>query len=139
MPRKAILCVDDEKIILQSLKAQIKKHFSDRYIYEFAESGDEAWEVIEDLHAEGVKLLIIVSDWLMPNMRGDELLIQVHQKYPDIVKVMLTGQADRKAIERTKELANLHRCLHKPWSEDTLIEVLLSGLEGKKNGNGDGA
>jgi len=128
MIKKAILCVDDEKMILHSLKAQMKKHFGDRYQYEFAQSGDEAWEVIEELHREGVKILIIVSDWLMPNMKGDELLIQVHHKYPDIIKVMLTGQADRDAIERTEQLANLYRCLHKPWAEDELIETLLSGL-----------
>ena len=130
MIKKAILCVDDEKIVLQSLKAQLKKHFGNRYTYEFAESGGEAWEVIEELHEEGVTILMLVSDWLMPNMKGDELLIQVHQKYPDIIKVMLTGQADRDAVERTREQANLHRCLHKPWSEEELIDVLLSGLEG---------
>jgi response regulator RpfG family c-di-GMP phosphodiesterase len=66
-------------------------------------------------------------------MKGDELLIQVHQKYPDIIKVMLTGQADREAIERTRQQANLHRCLHKPWSEEELIDVLLSGLEGNED------
>ena len=132
MVKKAILCVDDEKMILHSLKAQMKKHFGDRYQYEFAQSGDEAWEVIEDLHRDGITILIIVSDWLMPNMKGDELLIQVHHKYPDIVKVMLTGQADREAIERTEQLANLYRCLHKPWTENDLIETLLHGLGDKE-------
>ncbi|GAK51533.1 two-component response regulator [Candidatus Moduliflexus flocculans] len=132
MTKKAILCVDDEKIILHSLKAQMKKHFGDRYQYEFAQSGDEAWEVIEELHRDGIKILIIVSDWLMPNMKGDELLIQVHHKYPDIIKVMLTGQADREAVERTEQLANLYRCLHKPWTETELIETLLSGLGDKE-------
>ena len=129
MGKKAILCVDDEKIILHSLKAQMKKHFGDRFQYEFAQSGDEAWEVIEELHEDGVRILIIVSDWLMPNMKGDDLLIQVHQRYPDIVKVMLTGQADQNAIERTEQLANLHCCLHKPWTEQELIETLTSGLD----------
>ena len=129
MSKKAILCVDDEKIILQSLKAQIKKHFGDRYIYEFAESSDEAWEVIEELYEDGVEILIIVSDWLMPNTKGDEFLIKVHQKFPTIVKVMLTGHATEDAIERTREQANLYRCLHKPWDENDLIETLLSGLE----------
>lgn len=129
--KKAILCVDDEKIILQSLKAQIKKHFGDRYLYEFAESRDEAWEVIEELHEAGVGILIIVSDWLMPNVRGDEFLIEVHQRFPQIITVMLTGQAHEDAIERTRKEANLHHCLHKPWTEQELIDTLLSGLEGR--------
>lgn len=128
MPKKAILCVDDEKIILQSLKAQIKKHFADRFIYEFAESGSEAWEVIDELQDDGIEILLIVSDWLMPNMKGDELLIQVHKKYPHIVKIMLTGQADQDAIARTRRQANLHSCLYKPWQEQELVDTLMSGL-----------
>ena len=130
MRKKAILCVDDERIILLSLRDQIKNHFGERYNYEFAESADEALEVIEELHEDGVKILIIVSDWLMPNMKGDEFLIQVHQRFPNIVKVLLTGQADDEAIERTRKYANLHRYLPKPWDEATLLEVLESGLEG---------
>ncbi len=128
MLKKAILCVDDEKIILQSLKAQIKKHLGDQYQYEFAESAEEAWEVIQELYQDGIPVLVIVSDWLMPDMKGDELLIQVHEKFPEIVKVMLTGHADDEAIERARQEANLQHCLHKPWKEEDLIEILATGL-----------
>jgi CheY-like chemotaxis protein len=131
MPKKAILCVDDERIVLLSLRDQITYHFGDRYAYELAESADEALEVIEELNEDGVQILIIVSDWLMPNMKGDELLIQVHKQFPKIVTVLLTGQADENAIERTRKHANLHRYLAKPWDKASLIEALESGLEGK--------
>ncbi|MGB5960624.1 MAG: response regulator [Coleofasciculaceae cyanobacterium] len=129
MSEKAILCVDDERMILLSLRDQLTYHFGKQYSYEFAESADEALEIIEELNKDGINLLIIVSDWLMPNMKGDEFLIKVHQKFPNIVKVLLTGQADEEAIERTQKQANLHRYLPKPWDEATLIEVLSSGLE----------
>jgi len=129
MLKKAMLFVDDEKMILQSLKTQIKKHFGSRYIYEFAESGDEALEVIEELCEEDIELLLVVSDWLMPNMRGDEFLIHVHQRFPKVVKVMLTGQANDEAVHRAYEYANLHSCLRKPWEEKELISTLTSGLE----------
>lgn len=129
MPQKAIVCVDDEKIVLDSLKAQIKKRFGSQYLYEFAESADEALEVIEELNEDGVEIFMIVSDWLMPNMKGDELLIQIHEKFPRIVKVMLTGQADDEAIERARSGANLYRCLHKPWSEAILIETIETGMK----------
>jgi CheY-like chemotaxis protein len=128
--RKAILCVDDEEIVLTSLKAQIREHFGDQYLYEVAESADEAWEVIEELDAKGVRLLIIVSDWLMPGVRGDEFLIQVHRKFPSVVKVMLTGHATEEAIHRVIHEANLARCLHKPWTEEELIRTITEGLEG---------
>lgn len=129
MGKKAILCVDDEKMILTGLRDQLRNRFGNRYVYEFAESGDEALEVIEELSREGLEILIIVSDWLMPDMKGDELLVRVHRKFPGIVKVLLTGHANEEAIERAKNEANLHRCLYKPWSEEELIETLVSGLE----------
>lgn len=129
MSSKAILCVDDEVIVLDSLKEQLKRRFGNQYLYETAECVDEAWEIIEELQAEGIEILTIISDWLMPGVRGDDFLIQVHQKFPDILTVMLTGQADEKAICRAKEKANLHCCLHKPWSEEELVRIISSALQ----------
>ena len=128
MARKAILCVDDESMILESLKEQIEKRLGDDYVYETAENAEEGMEVIQELVDEGTDVLIIVSDWLMPGKRGDEFLIEVHKRFPGIVKVMLTGQADEAAIKNAKENANLHACLFKPWSEDDLVNTITSGL-----------
>jgi CheY-like chemotaxis protein len=129
MSNQAILCVDDERIVLLSLRDQISKHFGDHYRYEFAESVDEAWEVVEELSLDQIKILIIVSDWLMPGMRGDEFLAQVHQRFPKIVTVLLSGQADEAAIENARRLANLYAYIPKPWDEATLIGIIQSGLE----------
>jgi CheY-like chemotaxis protein len=124
----AILCVDDEVVILDSLKEQLKRRFGDRYIYEMAESANEAWEVIEELQEDGMKIIMIVSDWLMPGIKGDEFLIQVHQRFPNLITVMLTGQADEAAIERARQQANLYACLNKPWTEEELSEIIISAL-----------
>ena len=129
MSDKVILCVDDESIILNSLEMQLKDQFGDTYIYEFAESAEEALEIMEEFAEEGLELLVIVSDWLMPGLKGDEFLIKVHKKFPKIVKVLLTGQADEDAIKRVKNEANLHRCIHKPWDADELIDTIKTGLE----------
>lgn len=94
MKKKAIVCVDDESIILDSLGEQIKNIFGDEYLYESAENAEEGLEVIDELMEEAVDVLVIVSDWLMPGKKGDDFLIEVHKKFPNIVKVMLTGQAD---------------------------------------------
>lgn len=128
MPKQAILCVDDERSILNSLRSQLKAALGDAYIYEVAETPEEALEVIEELADEGITITLIVSDWLMPGMKGDEFLIRVHQQFPEIIKVMLTGQADEVAIERAKAEANLHSCLFKPWSEDELVHTIKSSL-----------
>ncbi|MEM9510687.1 MAG: response regulator [Cyanobacteria bacterium P01_E01_bin.35] len=129
MSESAILCVDDEVVILDSLKEQLKRKFGDRFIYEVAESAAEAWEVIEELQDEEVKIIAIVSDWLMPGVKGDEFLIQIHQRFPNLVTVMLTGQADETAIERARKDANLHACLYKPWTEEELTTIITTAID----------
>ncbi|MGR3276511.1 response regulator [Acaryochloris sp. 'Moss Beach'] len=128
MTKLAILCVDDEVIILNSLLRQLQTAFDDNYIYETAENASEALELIEELQEENTDLLVIVSDWLMPGAKGDEFLIQVHQKFPGVVKILLTGQADEAAVERAQSQANLFNCLRKPWSESDLIQCIQSAL-----------
>jgi CheY-like chemotaxis protein len=127
MTKPVILCVDDEKLVLESLKRQLKTAFCDAYRYEVAQDAAEALELIKELTEEEI-IIIIVSDWLMPGMRGDEFLIRVHQQFPNIIKIMLTGQADEAAIERAIRQANLYRCLDKPWSKEELVETIQSAL-----------
>ncbi|MGK7931570.1 MAG: response regulator [Microcystaceae cyanobacterium] len=125
----AILCVDDEPIILISLRDQINQHFGDQYRCEIAESADEAWEIIEELKVEKIKILIIISDWLMPGICGDDLLIKVHHYFPQITKIILTGHADETAINKVRQKANLFACISKPWTESTLIHTIEAALE----------
>ncbi|MEZ2225752.1 MULTISPECIES: response regulator [unclassified Microcoleus] len=127
MSKPVIVCVDDEADILNTLKMQLKNEFKDNYFYELAESGDEALEVIEACQGEDL-VIVVVSDWLMPGIKGDELLIKIHEKHPKIVKVMLTGQADPAAVQRAVEHADLYCCLYKPWKGEDLIKTIKSGL-----------
>lgn len=128
MSKPIILCVDDEKVVLKSLKTQLKSAFGNAYLYEIAESPADALELIDEFTEDDISIILIVSDWLMPGMKGDEFLIRVHQKFPKIVKIMLTGQADEEAVKKAFEDANLHRCLQKPWSESELIETIKTAL-----------
>ena len=128
MTNRVILCVDDEKIVLNSLKTQLREKYDNLFNYEIAENADEAFEIIEDLVVEGFDIIVIVSDWLMPGIKGDEFLIKIHQKFPSIVTILLTGHADEKAIQKAKDFANLHKCLRKPWSEAELFSAIETGL-----------
>lgn len=132
MYERAIICVDDEEIILESLERQLKKNFRDEYIYEFARDSEEAWEIISELKNENINISMIISDWLMPGVRGDEFLISTHQKFPDIVKVMLTGFVDNDSVARVKEKADLFRCLSKPWNEDDFVQTVKEGMLANK-------
>ncbi|MCX8113169.1 MAG: response regulator [Bacteroidia bacterium] len=127
--KRAILCVDDEKIVLDSLQEQLRATFGDKFEYEIAESVDEAWEVIEDLVDQGYEMVLVISDWLMPRVKGDTFLIELHQKYPETVTIMLTGQADPEAVENAFQNANLYAYIRKPWREEDLINYVNNALK----------
>jgi CheY-like chemotaxis protein len=129
MSKNVILCVDDETIVLDSLKEQLRRQFGSKFSYEVATSAAEALEILDELEEDGVAVLVVVSDWMMPGIKGDELLVKVHQDYPNIVKIMITGQADPQAIENAYQNANLLKCLSKPWSEKDLVNILSNVLE----------
>ncbi|MFN8256290.1 MAG: response regulator [Bacteroidales bacterium] len=131
MPKKVIICIDDEKVILTSLKSQLKKCFGNEFIYETAENAQEGFELIAEHMALDNQIIIIISDWLMPEMKGDEFFIELNKSHPDIIKVLLTGQADNKAIERAYHEAGIHGCIPKPWSEDDLIKIVNYASESK--------
>ena len=91
---RAIVCVDDEAILLIALKQELKKTFGDDYQYEVALNANEGMLLIDDLVESGVNILLILSDWLMPGIKGDEFLVQVHRKYPNIRSIMISGHID---------------------------------------------
>lgn len=129
MKKAAILCVDDEKIVLDSLKSQLMEGLGSQFLLEFVEDAYEGLEVIDELVVDGIDVVVIISDWMMPGMNGDEFFIAIHQKHPNIVKIMLTGQASLSAIKNATDNANLYKCLEKPWNKDVLINTILSGLK----------
>ncbi len=133
--KPVILCVDDESIILDSLNFLFRNSFEDKYSTEFAESGSEALELIDELLEENREIAIIVSDYLMPGMKGDEFLINAHKILPNTKKILLTGQADFKAVTNTINSANLYRFISKPWQNEditlTISEAIKSYFQDK--------
>jgi CheY-like chemotaxis protein len=119
-----ILLVDDERVVLDSLRNQLRNLFGRRFRYESAENVADAWEVLDDLGNDGVDVVLIVSDWLMPDTKGDVFLTEVRARFPQTARVMLTGQADPDAIERAYKEAEVVRVLAKPWSEADLKETV---------------
>lgn len=128
MKNKAILCVDDEQDQLERLYNLLTKHFGDTYEIEKAENADDAFEIIEELIEDELKLIVILSDWLMPGMKGDDFLVKVHIDHPEVVKIMLAGQVDEEAMKNARENADLfaHHC--KPWDEKELINTIQKSL-----------
>lgn len=129
MTQAAILCIDDEPMVAQALRGLLEQHPNDFDLIEFAESGDEALEVIDELIAEGVEIKVVIADYIMPNMRGDELLTHIHQRSPRTKKIMLTGQSDIGGVKRAINEAELYRFIEKPWHNEDLLLTLRSALQ----------
>jgi len=128
MEQGVLLCVDDEIIVLTALKDQLRRAFGSDFHIDVAESAEEALELLDELALDGHQLLVIVSDWLMPGMKGDEFLIKAHERFPSVVKIMLSGQAESAAVDRARREAGLHDFLAKPWNAEALVESINQGL-----------
>jgi len=128
MTDKAILCVDDEPMILLALIQELKSAFGDSFVYEQALNAELALETIGELEEEGIRLVMILSDWLMPGMKGDRFLATVAEHHPSIKAIMITGQADEEAIRRTESIASVKAVLRKPWKPEELVAAIRGSL-----------
>ncbi|MFW5658363.1 MAG: SpoIIE family protein phosphatase [Bacteroidota bacterium] len=124
MPKNYILCVDDDPTVLQSLKQELMSGLDGEFSFELSESGEEGLEIVEELIEDGHSIPVIISDQLMPGMKGDEFLTKVNKKYPAIRKILLTGQASASAVGNAVNSANLYRYISKPWDADDLLQTV---------------
>jgi class 3 adenylate cyclase/DNA-binding NarL/FixJ family response regulator len=128
MPKPTILCVDDEDIVLRSLGEQLKNVFRVEYDIEIANSAEMAIEIVNDLRASKIELPVIITDQVMPKMKGDELLSHVYFLTPYTRSVMLTGQANAQAVGNAVNRANLFRYMSKPWEREDLIITVKEAI-----------
>ena len=136
MKKPVIVCIDDEPDVLNSLKIELKKAIGDRCIIETAEGGQDALELLADLQADQYEVALVLSDYIMPDIKGDELLRQIHERSPETLTVMLTGQADLEALSNAIKYAKLYRYIPKPWQNEdlklTVLEAVHSYLQDQK-------
>jgi signal transduction histidine kinase len=128
MSKPVILCVDDDKVILFALKQQLKRHFQTDYCLETVESGEEAIEIVEELLEMHIDLPLVISDQIMPGMKGHEVLKQIHALSPKTFNILLTGQSDAEAVGSAVNSANLYRYLSKPWNTADLNLTVKEAL-----------
>ena len=136
MKKPVIVCIDDEPDVLNSLKIELKKAIGDQCIIETAEGGEDALELLADLQADEYEIALVLSDYIMPDIKGDELLKRIHESSPDTLTIMLTGQADLEALGNAIKYAKLYRYIPKPWQKEdlklTVVEAIHSYLQDQK-------
>lgn len=118
---KRVLCVDDERNVLNGLERTLFEHFD----VSTAESGAAGLELLQ---SEG-SFAVVVSDMRMPGMDGAAFLKRVRESFPDSVRILLTGHADINAAISAVNDGNIFRFLYKPCPQDVLIKSLEDAAE----------
>ena len=113
---RRILIVDDEANIRHALKRSLRK---EGYEMLFASEPDEALELLRTQEVD-----MVISDHLMPNMTGLDLLALVRDRRPDAIRIMLTGHAQMQTAIDAINRGNIRSFLTKPW-DDTELKVTL--------------
>ncbi|MGH8450127.1 HD domain-containing phosphohydrolase [Pseudomonas sp.] len=119
--KPAILLVDDEESILNSLRRLLR---TQPYEVLLAGSGAQALDILATRSVD-----LVMSDARMPGMDGAQLLAEVHRLYPATSRILLTGYADVTTIIKAINEGQIHRYISKPWNDDELQLVLSQSLE----------
>lgn len=121
---KTVLFVDDERNVLSSLRRLMRKEPCEVL---FANSALEGLTIMQ-----AQKVDLVVSDMRMPEVDGAEFLQHVKDMYPDTIRVILTGDADREIVVSMLQNECAHQMLMKPWDPDEL-KTLLNDLLGQND------
>lgn len=125
LPAARLLLVDDEENILLSLKRLLKPLGYEIFT---AANGAEALKLLASLPP----MDMIISDMRMPYMDGAELLEQVAIKWPDTMRILLTGYADLNSAISAINKAGIYRYISKPWDDSDFKLTLQRALERKR-------
>jgi len=128
MNKQAIICIDDEVIVLDALTEQLQSEFGEQYTIEVAENGDEAIEIVEEYLQNSIEIPVVIADFIMPGMKGDGLLERIFKIRPETRNILLTGQASLQGVSNAVNKANLYRYISKPWDKNDLILTIREAL-----------
>lgn len=126
MKKTLVLFVDDEEKVLKAWR----RTFADEpYEMLFARNGEEALKIIS-----GLKIGAVVTDYSMPVCNGIKLLSQIRENYPDIIRILVSGQATLKVASEAINACGIYKLFQKPCNN---IELALAIREGLKEFNSE--
>jgi len=116
----SILFVDDEDNIQKSLQRLLA---DEEWQCSFASSGQEALLLLDNQQID-----LIVSDVMMPGMDGIELLREIKQRYPGMIRIFLTAVPNQKQVVQVFTEGSVQQIIPKPWIDQELKEIIRSAL-----------
>jgi DNA-binding NtrC family response regulator len=120
--KPSVMIVDDELMVTSSIQAFLQME-TDYEIHSFNDPGEAV------RYAANQRVDVVVSDYLMPEMTGIDLLGQVKELQPEASRVLLTGHADKQSAIDAINRVGLYQYLEKPWDNPQLLLVIQSGVE----------
>jgi response regulator RpfG family c-di-GMP phosphodiesterase len=116
-----LLCVDDEPNILSALRRLFR---ASGYRVLTADSGALGLEVLEKERVD-----LVISDMRMPVMDGARFLAQVRERWPDTLRLLLTGYSDIQSIQDAINCGEIYRYITKPWDDSDILLLVRHALE----------
>ncbi|MDP3537640.1 MAG: response regulator [Azonexus sp.] len=116
-----LLFVDDEPGILSALRRLFRPH---GYRIFIAESGAAGLEILEK---ESIDL--VISDMRMPEMDGAAFLKEVRNRWPKVMRILLTGYADITSTVAAINQGEIYRYIAKPWDDNEIVTIVREALE----------
>lgn len=116
-----LMIVDDEPEVLASLRSMFRRE----YFVLVADRPERALEML----AEGEEVHVVISDQRMPGMSGTEFLARVSQRYPQIIRLMMTGYSDIGSVVGAINQGHVYRYVQKPWDPSELESIVRQAVE----------
>lgn len=121
MPEFTLLLVDDEANVVRSLKRLLA---DTDYEILTASSGAEGLQTLAEHDVQ-----LVISDYRMPTMDGVEFLTRVREKYPDTVRMILSGYADTASVVDAINEGQIYKFVAKPWNDQDLLTTISTVVE----------
>jgi len=122
----SILLVDDEVNILNALNRELHSWASGKGIA--MATAASAQDALLLLGERADEVAVIVSDLRMPGMLGSDFLLEVRERWPDIITILLTGYSETEEVMKAVK-AGIFSYITKPWDPDYLRSELEKALE----------
>ena len=117
-----ILCVDDETNVLRALE---RLFLDDDYEIHTASSGEEGIAILKEVGP----VQVVISDYRMPRMNGVDFLREVYQRWPETVRIVLSGYADTASVVSAINEGHIYKFVPKPWNDDELKVTIGNAID----------
>lgn len=128
----AIICVDDDPVIMRVLDFQLRKHIvHEKVIFEFYTDPQKALENMLNMPGLGVDPVILITDYQMPEINGANLIRELKKARRSVNCIILSGEANAIQVDDLVNDDLLDFYISKPWDESVLFEQIIALLERK--------